>query len=79
MGAGGWNWFAVFKRLPGVGLGRTQGRSHVDIKGKNVPGTASEKALKQSMLGLSMAKATKQEGKEQEIESCRPTQTGFYF
>lgn len=36
----------------------------MDIKGKNVPGTASEKALKRSMLGLSMAKATKQEGKE---------------
>jgi len=34
----------------------------VDIKGKNVPGTASEKALKQSMLDVFVAKARKQEG-----------------
>lgn len=45
--------------------------SHVDIKGKNVPGTASEKSLKQSMVDVFLAKANKQEGQEQEIRTLQ--------
>lgn len=45
----------------------------MDIKGKNVPGTASEKALKQSMLDVFMAKEENKRDRSRKLEPCRPT------
>lgn len=42
----------------------SEGSKPCGYQGKTVPGTASGKALKQIMVGVFMAKASKQEGKE---------------